>query len=363
MIFLGSMLLLCILALIMILFVTKKIYLFEILGKIKNKYIRYIIACIPALIIMPMLWINYFNTIIVLFTLVVFWIIGDLICLLIKKITKKVIKNVTKGTIVLLFTTIYFIIGFYLAHNVVETKYTIKTNKNIGMEQFRIAQISDSHIGSTMDGKQFSKYMERINNTNPDIVVITGDYVDDDTDFYDMRIACEGLGTLKTKYGVYYVYGNHDKGYFDYRNFDDADLRKELQKNNVIILEDEIVELTDKIYLIGRQDKSVKDRKSIQELVKDLDKNKYMIDLNHQPNDYKNEEQAGVDLVLAGHTHGGQFFPLGQLGTLLGFNDDYYGLKKRGNTNFIINSGLGDWTIKFKIGAISEYTIIDIVKK
>ena len=363
MFFISSMIFISIITLIMILFLTKKIYSFEIMSKIKNKYLRYVITCIPTLISIPFLWIDYFNTIVVLFTLIVFWGIGDFICYVIKKISKKQIKKMTKGIAILSITTIYFVIGFYLAHHVVETKYLIETEKNIGLEKFRITQISDSHIGATMDGNKFYEYMDRINDTNPDIVVITGDYVDDDTKFEDMKKSCEGLGKLKTNYGVYFIYGNHDKGYFDYRDFDDDDLRKELKKNNVIILEDDIIELINNIYLIGRQDRTVKDRASAQELVKNLDKSRYIIDLNHQPNDYKNEKEAGMDLVLAGHTHGGQFFPIGQLGTLFGFNDGYYGLEKRGNTNFIINSGLGDWNLKFKIGTVSEYTVIDIVQK
>jgi len=88
-----------------------------------------------------------------------------------------------------------------------------------------------------------------------------------------------------------------------------------------------------------------------------------MIVLNHQPNDYDNESEVGVDLVLSGHTHGGQFFPLGPLGVLFGFNDAYYGSEEIENTTFIVNSGIGDWAIQFKTGTISEYGIIDIKSK
>lgn len=363
MFFYSSMILICLITLCMFLHISVKFYYFECIQNIQNKGLKYGIIFIPVVFFLAYLWLDFFNGIIVMFSLVVFWSLCDLICYIIKKITKKQIKKFTKGVIVLLFNLVYFVYGYYAAHHVVQTNYVIETTKDIGIEKFRIAQISDSHVGATMDGNKFKEYMERINETNSDIVVVTGDFVDDDTTLDDMIKSCEGLGNLKTNYGVYFIYGNHDKGYFDYRNFTDERLRKELKKNNVIILEDEVVEITDKIYLVGRQDKTVKNRMSAEDLVKSLDHTKYIIDLNHQPNDYENEKNAGMDLVLSGHTHGGQFFPLGPLGTIVGFNDAYYGLEKRDNTYFIVNSGLGDWAIKFKTGTIAEYVIVDIVKK
>ena len=202
--------------------------------------------------------------------------------------------------------------------------------------------------------------MEDINELKPDMVVLTGDFIDDNTSYEDFKKGAEGLGKLKTKYGVYFVFGNHDKGYYRRKSFTEDDIRKELANNNVKILEDECLDITENITLIGRQDKEVKNRKSIQELTENLDKNKYQIVLNHQPNDYENEAKAGVDLVLSGHTHGGQLIPLGQLGVLLGANDKVYGMEKRDDTTFIVNAGISDWAIKFKTGTVSEYVVIDI---
>ncbi len=85
--------------------------------------------------------------------------------------------------------------------------------------------------------------------------------------------------------------------------------------------------------------------------------------LDHQPNDYDNEAESGADLVLSGHTHGGQLFPLGLFGVLLGSNDKTYGIETRDNTTFIVNSGISDWAIKFKTGTKSEYGVITIKTK
>ena len=265
-----------------------------------------------------------------------------------------------EGILAIILTTIYLSIGAYLDYHVFETVYDIQTTKDIGSDNFRIIQISDVHLGTTFDGNGFKKHLEKIKDIPQDIVVITGDFVDDSTTKEEMIEGCEALSILKPQYGIYFVYGNHDEGYFNSREFSKEDLEKELQKNNVTILKDDIKIINDNIYLIGRKDKEMA-RKTIQELVKDIPKDKYIIDLNHQPNDYQNE-MNNVDLVLSGHTHGGQMIPLGLVGTMIGSNDKTYGLEKRENTFFIVNSGISNWELSFKTGTKSEYVIINITK-
>ena len=104
-------------------------------------------------------------------------------------------------------------------------------------------------------------------------------------------------------------------------------------------------------------------RLTMQELTKDLDPDKFSVVLDHQPNDYQNQTTAEVDLVLSGHTHGGQLFPLNKVGEWIGANDKTYGLEKRNKTNFIVTSGLSDWAIKFKTGTKSEFVVIDVKRK
>ena len=170
-----------------------------------------------------------------------------------------------------------------------------------------------------------------------------------------------GLSLIKPTYGTYFVYGNHDKGYFNYRNFTNDELKETLIKYNINILEDDISLVNNDIYLIGRKDKSDKERKDIKTLIQNIDKTKYIISLNHQPNDYLNE-QNNVDLVLSGHTHGGQLFPLGYVGLLTKANDEFYGHHKRGKTDFIVTSGISDWSIDFKTGTSSELVYINLKK-
>ena len=183
----------------------------------------------------------------------------------------------------------------------------------------------------------------------------------------DLILSC---GDLKQEYleflvtmtnrPLYYVCGNHDKGYGNYRDFSLNELYDELEKNGVVILKDESVLIDDKFYLVGRNDRSDPERAPVSELTAELDSDKYTIILDHQPNDYAAEAETSADLVLSGHTHGGHIFPAGLVGLAMGANDRVYGTEVRNDTTFVVTSGISGWAIPFKTGCISEYVIVDI---
>lgn len=327
---------------------------------IKNKYLSWVCAFIPTLLFIIGLYLDFINAIVVDLHLLLIIAFVKFLFFIIKKILKKEINEYIPFIIGILITTIIMCNAYYNTYNVVETKYDVYTDKNIETNNFRIVQISDAHLGNTMNGKEFAKHMENIAKLEPDVVVVTGDFIDDDTLYNDFVDAATALGNVKTKYGVYFIYGNHDKGYYNSRSYNEEDIKNILNKNNVKILEDSYVELSNNIILIGRKDAEVKNRIKIQDLVNKLDKQKYLIVLDHQPNDFENETKSCVDLVLSGHTHGGQVFPVGQFGVLIGANDKIYGIEKRNNTTFIVNSGIGCWGLKFKTGTQSEYVVIDV---
>ena len=246
-----------------------------------------------------------------------------------------------------------------------EKKYEIQTDKEV--RNLKVAVFSDSHTGTTFHGEGFAEHMKTIEAQNPDVVLIVGDFVDDDTTKEDMIRCCAALGEIKTTYGVYYVFGNHDKGYYspEYRGYDGDDLIEELKKNKVHVMQDDVKLVDNRFYIIGRQDKSedyAGGRETMEELTADLDPDKFSIVLDHQPQDYEAQAEAGVDLVFSGHTHGGQLFPLMTIEnhTDLAPDDRVYGYEKRGSTNFIVTSGISDWAIKFKTGCRSEYLMLEI---
>lgn len=361
---------LMILGLIMIAFILGVIYLVKKIsnfGLIKRlsknkKSLKELISFMIILVVFLIFrfTLSLVNAIIILLHVAIFFIIYGLIFRVIKKFRKKEFKFYYQGWFSLLTVIIYLSIGFYLCHNVWQTSYVVKTNKDVN---FRIALLADSHIGTTFDGEGFKKHIKEIEKEKPDMIVIAGDYVDDGTKKKDLEIATKYLGSIKTKYGIYYAYGNHDAGYFNKRDFNKEDLEKILKKNNINTLADE-VKLVNKFYIIGRKDKSLGNRKEMSELVNGLDKDKYKIVIDHEPNDYDNEEKSGVDLVLSGHTHGGQLFPISEIGGLFfKANDKTYGYERRGKTDFIVTSGISDWELDFKTGTKSEYVIIDVKQK
>lgn len=333
----------------------------------KDKRIfRYLIGMVPAAVLVLGLR-TVFDTInaaLCILHLTVIWILCDIVSRIAEKKRGERFKKYYAGIFALGITAVYLTCGWYLAHHVWRTLYTLETEKQVGT--LRIVQFADSHIGSTFDGEGFQKHVDAMQAENPDIVVITGDYVDDDTSREDMEAACAALGTLETTYGVYYVFGNHDKGYYGpgYRGYSGADLIAELEKNHVTVLQDETVLLDNRFYLIGRQDRSEGvGRASMDVLTAQLDPEKYSIVLDHQPYEYDAQAAAEVDLVLSGHTHGGQLFPFHRMGQWMGLDAMIYGMEQQGNTSFIVTSGISDWTIQFKTGCKSEYVVVDIISQ
>lgn len=337
------------------------IYLINSIAKfsfIKNRLVSFILVLgIFLFFFFTMGWINALT--ISIFTTIFFLIFGLLGRILKKKITMPTSIH-WQGWLAILASVLYLGTGYYLCVSVVEKDYNLSSDKNIA--PLKIAMIADSHIGTTFDGDGFTKHLETIENQNPDILLIAGDFVDDGTKKIDMEKACRALGKMNLKYGIYYAYGNHDEGYFNHRDFTADDLENNLIKNGVHILEDQWELIDNTFYLVGRLDKNIDGdtRKSMDELLKDIPNDKYIIVMDHEPNDYEAESNSKADLVVSGHTHGGQMIPIRHVGVLVGANDATYGYERINDTDFIVSSGISDWALKFKTGVKSEYVIINV---
>lgn len=320
-------------------------------------------ATVAVIFLLLVVTIDMYNAVISVLHLGVFWILCDLAAGILKRLRKKDgvpgDKPYYSGLAAILITICYLSVGWYLGHHVWVTEYEMQTDKSVG--DLKVLFFADSHMGTTFSGKEFAKQVELMNAQRPDVVLIVGDFVDDDSSLEDMKDACEALSGLRTTYGVYYVFGNHDKGYYaSRRGYNDARLVAELTRNGVKVLEDETEIIDGRFALIGRQDKEVRDRAPMEVLTEGLDDSLYSIVMNHQPNEYDLQAASGVDLVLSGHTHGGQMLPVNEVGKWTGLNDRTYGHEKRDKTDFIVTSGISAWAIKFKTGCKSEIVVVNI---
>lgn len=304
------------------------------------------------------------NAVICFLHLALFFLLCDFVLFIIRKITKKGVSKEISAVLATVLCFSYLTIGYYNAHSPVATEYSFDTKKNVS--PLRIVQISDCHVGTLFDAQDFLEYITEINEVLPDVVVITGDFIDDSTKREDLFGAARALGGLEAPKGVYFVFGNHDRGYFseEERGWTVGELKGALEENGVTVLEDETVSIDGGYCLIGRRDLSFDNfgekRETMASLTEGLDRELYSIVLDHQPSDYDAQAQSEVDLVLSGHTHGGQMLPINRVGELMGVNCRTYGHERRQNTDFIVNSGIGSWEIQFKTGCFSEYVIIDI---
>ena len=179
----------------------------------------------------------------------------------------------------------------------------------------------------------------------------------------------KALSTIESKYGIFYTYGNHDRPMSLMKSeFSEDELVSVIAQNGIKILCDETYEINDDFVIVGRDDRSVdrgeKKRLSIESLLKDIDKKDFILTLDHQPNQYAENGKAGTDLILSGHTHGGQIFPINIVQQLIKFNDGVYGKYKIDNdTEAIVSSGFAGWSYPVKTVSPAEYVIIDIKGK
>lgn len=351
---------------------------FRIVKKLSGnrRWLRILIGLIPMAAFGLYAWLDTVNAVVVMLFLSLYFIVAEFIGFLVRLICKKSKKSVLSeesgrkddrpywvGIIVICFAFLYFSMGWYLAHNVWRTDYSISTEKDMGNVPLKIAFFADSHIGALFDGQGLSRHLDTIETTEPDILLITGDFIDDATTKEDLIASCKALSEFDCPYGKYFAFGNHDTGNYGFRHFTRDDLVNELTKAGVVILEDEAVLLDDRFYIIGRKDKSSPDRLPLKNIIEGLDKSKYMIVMDHQPNDYKAEAETGVDLVLSGHTHGGQMLEIKLITYLLKADDKIYGMEQRDNTVFIVTSGIADWALKFKTGTKSEFAIVSVFEQ
>lgn len=270
--------------------------------------------------------------------------------------------------------------GIFHAKYIKTTSYDVIINKTIPERtSMKVVLLADTHFGYNAGVLHARELVRKINKQKPDLVCIAGDIFDNEYDAIRNPEKLEKtLRGIKSTYGVYACWGNHDlneeilAGFtFKHKDGDLSDIKdprmkKFLKNSNIHILEDESILINDQFYVIGRKDASLTEkihetRKAPAQLTEKLDRDKPIIMIDHQPKELQELADAGVDLDLCGHTHDGQTFPGNFTIKLMWENP--CGLLIKDNMTNITTSGAGVWGPAMRIGTDSEICSINIQLK
>lgn len=256
------------------------------------------------------------------------------------------------GLTVLLISLLVTGYGIWNAREISLKKYEITIPKSAHIESLRLVLLGDIHLGTSIKEKELADIVSRINELSPDIVVLGGDFIDHSTTAGLRETGAAILSGLKTRYGVYYVFGNHE-----YYLGDEYEASAQVRAVTEL-LDDKAVLIDEAFYLVGRFDPTNSKRKTTAEIVEGLDMSKPVILVEHQPNDISANINSGVDLQFSGHTHSGQLFPFNILVKV--FNGLFYGHYIIDGYQAIVTSGTGVWGFPIRVGSKSEIVVADI---
>lgn len=265
-------------------------------------------------------------------------------------------KFLTYSTLVMIF--LYIFRGFLGGVKEPKIKNIVVNIKNLSKEM-NLVQLTDIHIGKILGGDFLEDLVKKVNNLKPDFVVITGDLVDLEISLVKKEL--DILKKLKSKYGTFFVAGNHEY----YHGVDE--ILEYLDSIGIFVLRNSSKTL-DTLNICGVYDLASfrlnhHFKPNLQESLKKIDKNLPTILLTHQPKFIETfDTNTPVDLVLSGHTHGGQIFPFGLLVRLA--QPYLYGLYKHNKkTQIYVSSGAGYWGPPIRFLAPSEIVNIKLNPK
>lgn len=322
---------------------------------------KILLLFILFLIIKPAL--NFFGVwSLTLFHLFEIGILVEILNIILKRMDLKYWNNIYLSfAFPIIAVIIIFCYGYYNINNIKRTEYNILTEKNIHKEGYKIGLISDIHFGNSLNNEKMEKQVEKLNSENFDILVLAGDIVDESSSLEEVKDIFKILGKVKTKSGIYYVYGNHDMSNYSRKpNYSLEDLRASITNGNIKLIEDKAVKITEDLTVIGRKDKTERNRKNSRELIEQTDKNTYLILTDHQPVELIENSRLGYDLQLSGHTHNGQIFPFNLIMKFFNLSEFIYGNKKIGKFNIIVSSGFSGWGYPIRTAGNSEYVVINL---
>ena len=250
-----------------------------------------------------------------------------------------------------LFVLIFFaglaLAGNYRFRNPDVRELTLEIPKGSPADKgLTVVAATDLHLGAIIRKNRLSKFVNLINEQKPDLILLGGDLIDHSMRPVIAQRMDEELKNLRSTYGVYGVFGNHEY----YGNAVEA--AAFYKQSGITLLNDSAVIVADRIVVAGRNDISQRNRKPLDQIVSGLPVHLPRILLDHNPAKLGDAQRNGIDLQISGHTHNGQVFPINLL--VRKIYQLAYGYLKMGDTHYYVSSGLGLWAAPARIGTRSE---------
>lgn len=270
------------------------------------------------------------------------------------KMKKRLIFLILIGLVIPVLTKIYFDTNVFKINTV-----QFQSSKIPEGSEFTVLQISDLH--NKVFGKNNEKLIHTVEHLNADIIVMTGDLIDRETDnFNNVFSLIENITTINKE--VFFVSGNHEWG-----NAHTEDFLNGLRERNVTILNNQNTQLTKEkvtLNLSGVDDRST-NHENTKKAFNGMSQERYTILLSHSPNIMKDYNEIPADLVLSGHTHGGQVrMPF--IGSLVAPDQGFFPKLDKGiykvnqNQYLYIDSGLGTSVAPIRFLNQSQLSLIKI---
>ncbi|MEW9520484.1 metallophosphoesterase [Streptomyces tubercidicus] len=217
---------------------------------------------------------------------------------------------------------------------------------------FRIAVVSDIHLGPILGRAHTRRVVDTINRTHPDLVAIVGDLVDGNVT--DLAPAAAPLRELHARHGVFFVTGNHEY----YSGADQwIDHVRELGIHPLENVRTELpgFDLAGVNDVAGQAEQAGPD---YDQALSDRDPARAVVLMAHQPVTIHDSVRYGVDLQLSGHTHGGQMWPFTYIADAT--NPTVAGLERYGDTQLYVSRGAGTWGPPVRLGAPPDVTVVEL---
>lgn len=250
------------------------------------------------------------------------------------------------GIVVLM--TVVFTYGYFHYKHKYREDIQLTTEKQMA-KPLKLVMMSDLHLGYHNRREELHRWVDMINEEHADAILIAGDIIDMSIRPLKEERMFEEFQRLNAP--VYACLGNHE--YYS----GEPDAQEFYEQAGIHLLQDRCATVGD-LCIVGRDDRTNQHRKTLADIMKQADRSKFTILLDHQPYHLEQAERQKIDFQFSGHTHHGQVWPISWVTESI--YECAFGVHQRGDTQYYVSSGIGIWGGKFRIGTRSEYIVATI---